>query len=141
MYTNPALKASLAYKSVGAYSGVESADPHRLIEMLLNGALEKIAVSKGHIERREIAAKGAAIGKAIAILDELRVSLDKKEGGELAQNLDDLYDYMQRQLALSNVQNNVNVLDEVSSLLTQIKNGWAAIPQEVRREPTRAAAA
>ncbi len=107
-----------------------AASPHRLIQMLLEGALEKIAVAKGHMERKEIAEKGRAISWAIDILEGLRISLDQEAGGELAANLDALYEYMGVQLVEANISNSVEKLDEVSRLLKQIKSAWDAIADD-----------
>lgn len=116
------------YNSIGVSSSVESADPHRLIQMLMAGALEKIATAKGHMERGEIAQKGGHISWAISIIDGLRASLDLETGGEIAQNLDDLYDYMTRRLARANVENDPVLLDEVISLMKSVKGAWDELP-------------
>ena len=116
------------YNQVGVSSGVEAASPHRLIQMLMNGALEKISIAKGHMERNEISQKGGHISWAISIIDGLRASLNLEAGGEIAQNLDDLYDYLTRRLARANIENNPDILDEVSSLLRSIKTAWDDIP-------------
>ena len=118
------------YNQVGVSSGVEAASPHRLIQMLMNGALEKIAIAKGHMERGEISQKGGHISWAISIIDGLRASLNLETGGEIAQNLDDLYDYLTRRLARANIENNPDILDEVASLLRSIKVAWDEIPDE-----------
>lgn len=116
------------YNQVGVSSSVESADPHRLIQMLMAGALEKITTAKGHMERGEVAQKGGQISWAISIIDGLRASLDLESGGEIAQNLDDLYDYMTRRLARANVENDPVLLDEVISLMKSIKASWDQLP-------------
>jgi len=116
------------YTRVGVASGVAAADPHRLIQMLMDGAQEKIAVAKGYMERGDIARKGGHISWAISIIDGLRASLDVEKGGEIAQNLDDLYDYMTRRLARANIENNPDLLDEVASLLRSIKSAWDELP-------------
>lgn len=117
------------YKQVGAQSGVASASPHRLIQMLLEGALEKINLAKGYMQRGEIALKGSHISWAISIIDGLRMSLDKEQGGDIAQNLDDLYDYMGRRLAQANMENSVEMLNEVAGLLQEIKSAWDVVPE------------
>jgi len=117
------------YNRVGVSSGVESADPHQLIQMLMNGALEKIAIAKGHMERNDISQKGGNISWAISIIDGLRASLNVDDGGEIAQNLDDLYDYMTRRLARANIENNPDLLDEVSSLVRSVKGAWDQMPE------------
>ena len=119
------------YNQVGVASGVESASSHRLIQMLMNGALEKIAIAKGHMERNDISQKGGNISWAISIIDGLRASLNLENGGEIAQNLDDLYDYMARRLARANIENNPDILDEVSSLVRSLKSAWDELPQLV----------
>ncbi len=119
------------YKKVGAQSGVASASPHRLIQMLLEGALEKINLAKGYMQRGEIALKGNHISWAISIIDGLRMSLDQEAGGEIAGNLDALYDYMGRRLAEANMTNDPALLEEVSGLLIEIKSAWDEIPKEL----------
>ena len=124
-------KAVQQYNRVGISSSVEAASPHRLIEMLMDGALEKIAFAKGFMERGNISEKGGHISWAISIVDGLRASLDLEKGGEIAQNLDDLYDYMTRRLARANVENNPDILDEVSSLMASVKNSWQQVPSNL----------
>ena len=122
------------YNKVGVSSGVESASPHRLIQMLMVGALEKINTAKGHMVRGEVSSKGGNISWAISIIDGLRASLDLNTGGEIAQNLDDLYDYMGRRLARANVENDTDILDEVASLLQSIKESWDEVPERMKQE-------
>ncbi len=119
------------YKKMSVQGGVDSATPHRLIQMLMEGVLEKISSAKFHMEKNEIAQKGESISMAISIIDGLRVSLDKSAGGDIAQNLDDLYEYMGRVLLQANLKNDVSLLDEVSGLLNEIKSAWDAIPSEI----------
>ncbi len=126
-----AASALKQYGEVGTNVGVISANPHQLIQMLLDGALERISQAKGHMLRSEISRKGELIGKAIGIIDGLRMSLNAEEGGDIASNLDDLYDYMGRRLLAANVENNTGYLDEVASLLNEIRGAWQAIPQDV----------
>jgi flagellar protein FliS len=121
------------YGKVAVGSEVAFASPHRLVQMLMEGALEKVATAKGHMSRKEYEAKGAHINWAISIIDGLRGSLNMQEGGEMANNLDSLYAYMVRRLAEANVNNEIAILDEVSSLLLEIKSAWDAIPDEVKQ--------
>ena len=97
-------------------------------------SLSRIAEASGHLERGEIAAKGEKIGKALAIIEALMLGLDKERGGEIAQNLERLYDYMARTLLKANLENRVDLLKEVSSLLREIKLGWDGIAPWRRRE-------
>lgn len=125
MNTATAIKA---YAKVGVESGVIAADPHKLISMLYQGALLAIANAKNGIMRKDIPAKGAAISKAILIIDDgLKASLDKDVGGELAQNLASLYSYMTSRLLAANMKNDMVALDEVARLLTGLKGAWDSI--------------
>ena len=128
------LHGAQQYSQVGVASGVEQASPHRLIQMLMDGAIEKVAKAKGFMERKDIAKKGSHISWAISIIDGLRASLDKSNGGDIADNLDDLYDYMIRRLMRANLENNADLLDEVISLLRSIKNAWDGIPATLNQE-------
>jgi len=120
------------YKQVDCYTGVTEADPHQLVQMLLDGALGKIAVAKGLITRSDTAQKGEVIGQVISIVGGLRSSLDMTNGGEIAANLDSLYVYIERRLLESNLNNDVAILDEVASLLREVKTAWESIPEEFR---------
>lgn len=125
--TYSAGNAMQAYNTVSARSRVEAASPHRLISLLLDGALEKIAVAKGNIQREEVSRKAQAIGRAISIIEGLRMSLDHTVKNELTSNLDELYSYMERRLLLANLKSDQSVLDEVSHLLREIQEAWNAI--------------
>ena len=116
------------YSKVANESGVMNATPYRIIQMLMAGALDRISAAKGMIARGEIVGKGKQISDAISIINGLRRSLDHKIGGEIAANLDALYDYMVRRLMHASVHNDVDILDEVARLLNTIKNGWDSIP-------------
>ncbi len=130
-----------AYQSTAVYGGVAGADPHRLVLMLMDGALERIAIARGCIERGgkgDLGRKAAAISQCISIVGELRGSLDQTAGGELAKNLYDLYDYMVRRLLLANVNSDVKCLTEVTSLLDNVRSAWAAIGPAVRNATQQA---
>jgi flagellar protein FliS len=118
------------YAAVGTQTGVTEATPHRLIQMLLDGALDKIARARGAMQRREIAEKGSCINSASSIILGLHDSLDMEAGGEMAANLSNLYDYMIRRLMEGHATNDIAALDEVASLLREVKRGWDAIPDE-----------
>lgn len=128
MNANAAMKQ---YQAVGVHGGVMDASPHRLVQMLMEGVLDKIAQAKGNIIRDEVAEKGINITKAINILASLRSCLNLELGGEIAQNLDHLYDYMIRQLMIANSKKDESLLDEVSSLMVDIKASWDVISDEV----------
>ncbi|MDM9651009.1 flagellar protein FliS [Pseudomonas indoloxydans] len=122
-----AMAALRQYQNVNRNAQVVEASPHRLIQMLLEGGLDRIAQARGALERKQIALKGELIGKAVAIIGGLREALDLKAGGELAANLDALYDYMMRRLTEANIHNDPQRLDEVAGLLRQVKSGWDGI--------------
>ncbi|MDP2827488.1 MAG: flagellar export chaperone FliS [Sulfuricellaceae bacterium] len=139
MNTTSAIKA---YGNVGIESEVMGADPHKLISMLFQGALLAIANAKNGMLNKQIAVKGAAISKAIAIIDDgLNASLDKNVGGEMAQNLSSLYVYMTYRLIDANVKNDTEILDEVTRLLTELKTAWDAIRPQVVHPPVPSATA
>lgn len=131
MYASPRDYGIRQYAQVNVSSGVEGASPHRLVQMLMEGALQRIAQAKGAIERHDTELKGRAIGKAIDIIGQgLQSALDKDQGGELAEHLDALYGYMIDQLFAANLRNDVEKLNEVATLLKEIKSAWDAIPPE-----------
>ena len=123
-----------AYSNVAIESKAHSSDPHKLILMLYQGALLSIASAKNQMLRKEIAAKGKSISQAIAIINEgLKASLDMKVGAPLVQNLSDLYDYMCQRLLVANMKNDTAILDEVSTLLIDLRGAWEGIrPAESR---------
>ncbi len=118
-----------AYRSE-AVQAAEYADPHSLIAMLFAGALERISQARGAIEHGMIARKGERIGKALAIVDSLRASLDLERGGEVAERLQSLYVYMEQRLLQANLDNDAGALDEVAALLREIKSGWDGIAEQ-----------
>ena len=128
-------KALRQYQQINTQSGVAYASPHRLIQMLMEGALERIATAKGYIQRGEIALKGEQIGKAIAIIGGLRDGLNAEAGGKMATDLDALYDYMQRRLLEANLGSDTAMLDEVADLLRPIKEAWDSIGEAAGAEP------
>jgi len=126
-----AYQAAQHYSSVKNQAGVLDASPHRLIQMLFEGALERIAQAKGAMQQNQIARKGELISKAINIVGGLQGSLNDKEGGQLAANLESLYDYIVRRLIKANLDNDPGILDECGRLLGELKSGWDAIAPEV----------
>ena len=126
------------YGRVSVGSEVEYASPHRLIQMLMEGALEKIASAKGFMLRNEIEAKGQHISWAISIIGGLQSSLDLETGGEVAQNLDDLYSYIGRRLLDANVNNDPEALDVVMALLLEIKGAWDVMPESIKQTSPQA---
>lgn len=127
------------YATVGMETGVAAANPHKLIVMLFDGAKTAVLNAQQHMKSGETAAKGQAISQAISIIDSgLRASLDKAAGGEIAMNLDALYEYMSNRLLMANLNNEPAILEEVGSLLSQLREAWEAIGTPVTTAPAPA---
>jgi flagellar secretion chaperone FliS len=131
LFVNP--YARNYYQSVSVHGGVANADPHTMVQMLMDGAVERMSIAKGCIERGERKRQAALLHSCVLIIVELRGSLNLAEGGPLAQNLSDLYEYMIRQLTLANSKGDVSIVTEVSRLLEEIRSAWIAIGPEVRK--------
>lgn len=124
MSQNPAA----AYKKVSVETAVETADPHRLTLMLFEGARTAIVMARVHMEQKHIAEKGAAISNAIDIIQNgLLASLDVQKGGELAERLAALYEYIGQRLLWANLKNDLAALDEAKGLLGELESAWAMI--------------
>jgi flagellar protein FliS len=120
-----------AYAKVGMETGVSAASPHKLIVMLFDGAMVAVTMGLHHMRTGNIAAKGKSISHAISIIGNgLRASLDKEVGGEIAVNLDALYQYMGDRLLMGNIKNQPEALEEVHGLLKDLKGAWESIGTE-----------
>lgn len=116
-----------AYQQVRSHGGVESASPHGLITLLMDGALERLVKARAHMVRGEVAAKGETISKCIEIIGGLRDGLDPKVERAMVERLDSLYEYMSRRLLQANMQDDATIIDEVSKLLQQVRDSWVQI--------------
>ncbi len=117
-----------AYATVGTETGVAAASPHELIVMLFDGAIVSLKSAIQLMNAGDIPGKGSAISKAILIIDGgLRASLNKTAGGQIAINLDSLYEYMSLQLLQANLKNRLELLHEVLALLEDLRSSWNAI--------------
>jgi len=123
------------YKNTGLETSVSEASPHKLVSMLYEGALTKIARAKGFMQRQQFKDKAAEIAKVTAILMNLRFNLDFEAGGEVALNLDALYEYMNRRVLEAGRENSIEKLDEVADLIRTIKEGWDQMPEEFKNAP------
>lgn len=125
MYRNNANK----YAAVQNEAILDDASPHKLIQMLMSGFLMRVNAAKGAIDRDDFEEKSIQISKAIAIVGGLIDGLDAERGGEIAENLSGLYDYMNKRLFQASSENNIQILDEVSGLMRELKEAWDAIPE------------
>lgn len=134
-----ARRAIGAYAQVGIETSVVDANPHRLIAMLFEGARAAINLASAAMQRGDVLAKVRAIDKAISIIGQgLQASLDHQRGGEIAVQMNNLYDYMLRRLLLANANNDLTILAEVDALLVPLQDAWLAIGQA--GQPAAAAA-
>ncbi|WP_298770802.1 flagellar export chaperone FliS [uncultured Shewanella sp.] len=128
------MRSSLqSYRKVSVESGISVASPHKIIQMLFAGALERLAQARCAIEQNDLAKKGEAIGKAISIVSGLNGSLNMEVEGEVANNLNALYDFMLQQMSAANMNNDVKAIDDVMEILKVIKEGWDTIPPEMHQ--------
>jgi flagellar protein FliS len=128
------MRSSLKQYQNSNMAHLEHADPHTLISLVLQHILGNLAGAKGAIDRKEIETKNNMLSKVIGLIGELQMSLDMKDGGEISQNLYDLYGYMVSQVNKANLKNDNSLLDEVATLIIEIKSGWDAIPHDVRKQ-------
>lgn len=128
------LKGIQAYKKGSLKQELSTADPHKITLMLMQGALEKMAMAKGSIERKEFEAKSQHLSRATAIIINLRDTIDLELKSEVGENLFALYDYMVRRLTDANIQNSLQIMDEVINLMLPIKNAWSQIPEAAKQE-------
>lgn len=128
---NP-MRALRQYQKVNSHAQISEASPHRLVQMLMQGGLDRMAQAKGAMERGDIAQKGELLGKAIDIIVGLRQGLDEKKAEDPAaiRQLDDLYEYMGSRLLQANLKNDPAIIDEVARLLITVKSGWDEIAPE-----------
>jgi len=127
---NPML-ALRQYQKVNGVAQTSEASPHRLVQMLMQGGLDRIAQAKGAIARNDSAQKGILIGKAIGIVGGLREGLDLENQAEALADIDSLYAYMSKRLVEANIKNDPEILNEVARLLITLKEGWDAIGDQV----------
>ncbi|MCY1397905.1 Flagellar protein FliS [compost metagenome] len=125
---NP-MRALRQYQKVNSHAQISEASPHRLVQMLMEGGLDRMAQAKGAIARGDIAQKGVMIGKAVDIIGGLREGLDQEliKTDESLQQLDSLYAYMISRLTTANLNSDPEIIDEVAKLLITVKSGWDEI--------------
>ncbi|MDD9195571.1 flagellar export chaperone FliS [Aliivibrio sp. S3MY1] len=119
-----------AYKKVSIDSQLSAASPHKVIQMLMAGAIERLIQGKAAMQQGNTAVKGERLGKALDIVISLRTCLSMDDGGDIASNLDSLYDFMIRQISQANQNNESQPIDDVVDMLREIKSAWDQIPAE-----------
>lgn len=119
-----------AYKKISVDSQLSSASPHKVIQMLMEGAIERLIQGKAAMQKGEIAVKGERLCKALDIIISLRSCLSMEGGGEIATNLDSLYDFMICQISMANCENIDAPIDDVIHILREIKSAWDLIPSQ-----------
>jgi flagellar protein FliS len=128
MFTPVSARAASAYKRVGAQTSIEGASPHQVICLLFEALLRSLHTARGALARGDIEAKGEAIGKAVRILEEgLKSGLDMEAGGELAINLNGVYNYSILRLTTANLKNDVSLIEEVTQLIVPVFDAWKSI--------------
>jgi len=120
------------YKNMNTQFAIDHAHPHRLVQLLMEGAMQRMAEAKGAMERKKLAEKGEAIGKTISIIGGLRDSLKHEINSDLPQKLDNLYVYMTKRLLEVNRNNDLKGLDELMQLMRTVKEGWDAIADDAQ---------
>ena len=126
------------YHQLGIQTSVEAASPHELIDLLICGARDRLRQAQGCLTRGDMEGKGTAVNSCVDILLGLQSSLDHSKGGEIAENLDALYDYMQRRLFRAHADNDPSGFVEVDDLLSTIRSAWIAIAPEANGSPAQA---
>lgn len=116
-----------SYRQVGASGVAEQASPHQLIDAMMQTTLDRLSAARGHMERGEVGAKNEQMTKALGLIEGLQINLDREKGGDLANNLNDLYDYMSRRLLEANFADSLPKLDEVTGLMKELHSAWTQI--------------
>lgn len=129
MYANAQRQGARQYADVHATSNFGDESPHRLIQMLMEGFLARINSAKGAIANGDMGAKSTYISNAIGIVGGLNEAINLEQGGELAVNLRQLYNYISMQLLAASRENSMEKLDEVAALMRDIKTAWDAVAQ------------
>ncbi|MTI13257.1 flagellar export chaperone FliS [Sansalvadorimonas verongulae] len=128
-----------AYRKVQNNAQAEVADPYKLIQLLFKELMTSLAQTKGAMERGQLAEKGSLIAHCVEIVMALDESLNIEAGGEMAENLRNLYRYCVGQLLSAGPENNIEKLDEVTNLMKQIQEAWEGIGQKAPSEMPAAA--
>lgn len=127
MYPNSYRQRVNHYQNIQAKSYLEGATPHQLIQILMESFITRVTVAKHAMQQRDFETKSRTISNAIGIIGGLRDGLNFEQGGEIAENLSNIYNYISSRLLVASAENNVAILDETLSLMREIKSAWDAI--------------
>ncbi len=127
-------KGLASYGEVNVQAGTAYADSVQLIQMLFDGLIDSLSAAEGQIERKEIQSKGESLSRATRIILGLQGSLDLETGGEIASNLADLYDYCTRRLMHANLKNDLEAVQEVKRLISEIRDAWSQVPELLQQQ-------
>ena len=127
-------KGLASYGEVSVQAGTAYADSVQLIQMLFDGLIDSLSAAEGQIERNEIEAKGESLNRATRILLGLQGSLDSEKGGEIATNLADLYDYCTRRLLHANLKNDLEAIQEIKRLISDVREAWTQVPELLQQQ-------
>jgi len=121
------------YKQTSIETGMENSTPHKLVAMLYDGILDNLAHVKGAIQRKDFELKANKLNKALLIIGSLRSNLDMENAKEVSDNYDTLYRYINRKLLEASAKNDVEILDEVATLVKELRSGWLLIPENLKK--------
>lgn len=113
------------YRNIDLQGSVTDASPHRLVQMLMDGVLQQLTAAAAALAQGDRAAKAQRISRALNIVEGLQINLDKERGGELAENLEALYDYMARTLLKANLEDRGELIEEVAGLMRELRSAWS----------------
>ncbi len=128
-------KAMESYGEGNNTSQAMVADKVELIQMLFDGLLDSLVTARGHIQRNAIEDKNKSLVRAGRIVIGLQGALDVEKGGDLARNLHELYSYVTRRLVYVNAHNDLTVLNEVQTLMSEIRQAWRDVPNLLPKTP------
>ena len=125
-------KGAQQYAQMNKQTGIEGANPHQLIGMLYQGALDSLQQALGCIDRKDFEGRGRHLGRVITILGGLQSFLDHEKGGDISKNLDNLYEYMTVRLYDASREKTREPVEEVIKLMREVKDGWDGIAQQAQ---------
>jgi len=132
MFTPVSMRLANSYKNVGVETSVSQASPHLLVGMLFDALIQSLNAAKGHLQSGNFEAKGQSVVRAVRILEEgLKAALDLKNGGELATNLQTVYDFSIFRLTEANLRNDAAMIDEVINVIRPVADGWSQIQGDI----------